>query len=144
MKEGPWRQKCRGSRKSQYGPEPGRQAINNETNTRPQNILAHKCYETNKEGDVRGSTMNQVPVAHTDNPCYLEGWDWEDCGSRPAWANSLRDPISKIIRAKGTGAVAQVLKHLLSKYKVLSSNPSLSLEKGERGQKWLERKITFF
>jgi hypothetical protein len=25
---------------------------------------------------------------------------WEDCGSRPAWENSTRDPISKTTRPK--------------------------------------------
>jgi hypothetical protein len=34
-----------------------------------------------------------VPVAHTCNPSYSGGRDQEDCGSKPAWANSLRDPI---------------------------------------------------
>jgi hypothetical protein len=34
------------------------------------------------------------------NPSYLGGWDWEDHGSRPAWANISWDPISKITRAK--------------------------------------------
>jgi hypothetical protein len=37
----------------------------------------------------------------------------------------LKDPISKITRAKWTGGVAQVVQHLLCKYKILSSNPSL-------------------
>jgi hypothetical protein len=26
-----------------------------------------------------------VTVAHTCSPIYLGGWNWEDCGSRPAW-----------------------------------------------------------
>jgi hypothetical protein len=34
-----------------------------------------------------------VRVAHAYNPSYLEGRDQEDLGSRPAQANSLRDPI---------------------------------------------------
>jgi hypothetical protein len=34
-------------------------------------------------------------VAHTCNPSNLGGWDWEDLGSRPAWANSLRAPSPK-------------------------------------------------
>jgi hypothetical protein len=36
-----------------------------------------------------------VPVAHTCNCSYSGGRDQEDCGSKPAQANSLRDPISK-------------------------------------------------
>jgi hypothetical protein len=35
-----------------------------------------------------------------------------------------RDPVSKIIKAKWTGGVAQVLEHLLCKHKALSLNPS--------------------
>jgi hypothetical protein len=37
----------------------------------------------------------QTPVAHTCNPSYSGGKDQEDRGSKPAWANGLRDPISK-------------------------------------------------
>jgi hypothetical protein len=29
-----------------------------------------------------------VPVTHAYNPNYLGGRDQEECGSRPAWANS--------------------------------------------------------
>jgi hypothetical protein len=36
-----------------------------------------------------------VPVAHTCNPSYSGCRDQEDLGSKPAQANSLRDPISK-------------------------------------------------
>jgi hypothetical protein len=41
-------------------------------------------------------------VAHNCNPSYLEGWDLEGHGSRPAWANRSQDlpPISKITRTK--------------------------------------------
>jgi hypothetical protein len=64
-------------------------------------------------------------VAHACNPSYLE--DWENHGSRPAWANSPRDPISKITRAKRTraGGVAQVVELLLCKCEALSSNPRI-------------------
>jgi hypothetical protein len=34
-------------------------------------------------------------VAHACNPSYSGGRDQEDRGSKPAWANSFRDPISK-------------------------------------------------
>jgi hypothetical protein len=34
-------------------------------------------------------------VAHTYNPNYLGGRDQEDCGSKPAQANSSQDPILK-------------------------------------------------
>jgi hypothetical protein len=36
-----------------------------------------------------------APVAHTYNPSYSGGRDQEDCGSKPAWAHSLQDPILK-------------------------------------------------
>jgi hypothetical protein len=39
------------------------------------------------------------------NPSYLGRLDWEDCSSRPTWANSSQDPISKITRAKWTGGM---------------------------------------
>jgi hypothetical protein len=34
-------------------------------------------------------------VAHACNPSYSGGRDQEDHGLKPAWENSLRDPISK-------------------------------------------------
>jgi hypothetical protein len=36
-----------------------------------------------------------VPVAHACDPSYSGGRDEEDRGSKPAWANSLGDPILK-------------------------------------------------
>jgi hypothetical protein len=36
-----------------------------------------------------------VPVAHAYDPSYLGGRDQEDCGLKPAWANSSQDSISK-------------------------------------------------
>jgi hypothetical protein len=50
-----------------------------------------------------------VPVAHACNPSYSGGRDQEDRGgSKPAAANSLRDPISKNpITIKRVGGVAQ-------------------------------------
>jgi hypothetical protein len=58
-------------------------------------------------------------------PVILAIWETEigRIGSRPAWANSLRDPISEIIRAKWTGGMAQALEHLLGKHEPMSSNP---------------------
>jgi hypothetical protein len=59
-------------------------------------------------------------VAHAYNPSYLGASDLEDHSSRPAQANSSRDPISKITRAKWAGGAAQVVELLLCQ--VLSSN----------------------
>jgi hypothetical protein len=50
---------------------------------------------------------SQVPVAHACNPSYSVGRDQQDCGLKPAWANSLRDPISKKPNTKRAGGVAQ-------------------------------------
>jgi hypothetical protein len=46
-------------------------------------------------------------VTHCCNPGYSGGRDQEDCGSKPAQANSSLDPISKIPNTKRSGRVAQ-------------------------------------
>jgi hypothetical protein len=46
-------------------------------------------------------------VANACNPSYSGSKDKEDRGSRPAGANSLRDPISKNPSQKRAGGVAQ-------------------------------------
>jgi hypothetical protein len=46
-------------------------------------------------------------VAHACNPRYIRGRDQEHHGSKPAWANSSRDPISKNPSQKRAGGVAQ-------------------------------------
>jgi hypothetical protein len=47
-------------------------------------------------------------VAHACNPCYIGGRDQEDCGSKPSWANSSQDPISKKKNHKNrAGGVAE-------------------------------------
>jgi hypothetical protein len=52
-------------------------------------------------------TSCQVLVVHAYNPSYSGGRDQEDLGSKPAQANSSRDPILKISITKSTGGVAQ-------------------------------------
>jgi hypothetical protein len=39
--------------------------------------------------------MNWAPVAHTCNPSFSGSRNQEDRGSKPARANSSRDPVSK-------------------------------------------------
>jgi hypothetical protein len=39
-------------------------------------------------------------VAHSCNPSYLGGWDWDNYGLRLAWANVSWDSISKLTRTK--------------------------------------------
>jgi hypothetical protein len=48
-----------------------------------------------------------VPVAHTCNPSYSGGRDGKDCGLKPAWANSSRDPIPQKSPSHKKGGVAQ-------------------------------------
>jgi hypothetical protein len=49
-------------------------------------------------------------VAHACNPSYSGGRDQEDCSSKPAWANSLKDPIwKKKNHKKRVCGVAQVV-----------------------------------
>jgi hypothetical protein len=60
-------------------------------------------------------------MAHTHNPSYSGGRDQEDRGSKPAWANSSPDPISKNPSQKKAGVTAQGV--------ALSSNPSTKKKK---------------
>jgi hypothetical protein len=72
-----------------------------------------------------------VLVALTCNPSYSEGRDQEDQVSKPARANSFRDPISKIPITKG---LAEWLK-----VKILSSSPSAKKQnktKQQQQKKW--------
>jgi hypothetical protein len=62
-------------------------------------------------------------MAHACNPSYLRGLDGEDHSSWPAQANSPRDPISKITKAKLTGGVAQAVESLLCKQKPWVQTP---------------------
>jgi hypothetical protein len=52
----------------------------------------------------------QVQVTHTYNPSYSGGRDQEDHGSKPAWANSSRDPMSKKAHHKKKNGVVEWLK----------------------------------
>jgi hypothetical protein len=55
-------------------------------------------------------------VAHTCNPSYSGGRDQEDCGLKPAWANSSTRPyLIKTLHKNRAGGVAQG--------EPLSSNP---------------------
>jgi hypothetical protein len=49
-----------------------------------------------KYSKIKKEKSSQVLLAHTCNPSYSEGRDQENHGSKPGWANSSRDPISKI------------------------------------------------
>jgi hypothetical protein len=48
------------------------------------------------------TTKSQAPVAHACNPSYSGGRDQEDCGLKPAWANSSERPyLEKTHHIKG-------------------------------------------
>jgi hypothetical protein len=65
-----------------------------------------------------------VLVAHTSNPSYSRGRVQEDCGSKPARANSSQDPILKMLNTKKrAGRVAQEVQYLSIKCEALSSKP---------------------
>jgi hypothetical protein len=71
-------------------------------------MLLQECLPVNNSVDqLLASETSQVPVAHACNPTYSGGSDQEDCSSKPSWANSLKDPISKIPNTKRAGGVAQ-------------------------------------
>jgi hypothetical protein len=51
---------------------------------------------------MRKLFVSQVLVAFAYNLSYSGGRDQEDCGSKPAWANSWQDPIlKKMLHKKG-------------------------------------------
>jgi hypothetical protein len=56
---------------------------------------------------IKNLCTSQVSVAHACNPSYSGGSNQEDWGSKPAQANSLRNPNVKIPDTKRTGGVAQ-------------------------------------
>jgi hypothetical protein len=63
-----------------------------------------------------------VLVAHACNPSYSGGRDQEGHGSKPAWANISRDPISKKpFTKKGWQNGPSGGEYLPSKCEVLSS-----------------------
>jgi hypothetical protein len=60
---------------------------------------------------------SQTPGVHICNPSYSGGRDPEDGSSKPAWADSSQDPISKKDIKKKTGLVEWL------KVKALNSSP---------------------
>jgi hypothetical protein len=60
-------------------------------------------------------------MASACNPSYSGGRDQEDCSSKPAWANSSGDPVSKTLRKNGLVEWLQV--------KAMSSSPSIAKKK---------------
>jgi hypothetical protein len=61
---------------------------------------------------ILGETYKDIksswaPVADICNPSYSGDRNQEDRSSKPAWSNSLQDPISKNSSHKRAGGVAQ-------------------------------------
>jgi hypothetical protein len=72
-------------------------------------------------------------------PATQEAEIWRITVQGQLWQMILETPISKIIRAKWTGGVAQLVECLLSKCKALNSNPSPT----EGGERERERRMGF-
>jgi hypothetical protein len=79
-------------------------------------------------------------MAHTGNPSYLGSRDQEDGILKPAWANSLWNPISKKPNTNRAGGLTQVIECLPSKHEALSSNPNTAKTKtttnSRNSRKW--------
>jgi hypothetical protein len=71
-----------------------------------------------------------VPVAHACNPSYSGGKDQEDHSSKPAQANSSKNPILKKNQHK-----KGLAEWLSSKNACLASIETLSATKQEKGKK---------
>jgi hypothetical protein len=61
--------------------------------------------------------------------CYPSYRDQEYSGSKPAWVNSSRDPISRILYTKKAGRGVQMVECLASKCEVQRSNPITATKK---------------
>jgi hypothetical protein len=55
--------------------------------------------------------FSRASVAHTCNPSYSGGRDWEDRSLRPALANGSRDSILKNPSQERAGGMAQGVGH---------------------------------
>jgi hypothetical protein len=80
-----------------------------------------------------------VLVAHVCNAGYLGGREHEGHGTKPVWAFSSQDPVSKVTNTENR-AVAQVIECLSSKWETLTSKPSATKKKksqeGKTGPVW--------
>jgi hypothetical protein len=83
------------------------------------------------------TNTSQVPGVHTCNPSYSGGRDQEDRGSKLAPNKQFMRPyLEKNPLQKRAGEVAQVIEHLLSKRRALSSTSSTDPQKIKTYQKF--------
>jgi hypothetical protein len=65
-------------------------------------LLALTQFDLQMQKVCNKTTLEPGASAHTCNPSYSGGRDQEDCSSKPAQANSFRDPIlKKTLHKKG-------------------------------------------
>jgi hypothetical protein len=65
-------------------------------------IYARTWVKLHVYNELKKDNLSRALVAHANNPSYCRGRDQENCGSKPAQANSLREFISKnLITIKG-------------------------------------------
>jgi hypothetical protein len=77
-----------------------------------------------------------VPVAYACNPSYSGDRDQEDCGLKPAWANSSARPYLEKTHFKNrAGGVAQG--------DGLSSSPSIAKKKKSQCELWVQEDRKF-
>jgi hypothetical protein len=60
-----------------------------------ESVATEPCETEKPKGKKMEKNVQELLVAHACNPSYSGGRDQEDCSSKPACANSLRDPILK-------------------------------------------------
>jgi hypothetical protein len=61
------------------------------------------------KNQFKNNGLGGAPVTHTYNPSYLGGWDGEDHGLRPAWADTSQDPHLQNNQSENGQSVAQVV-----------------------------------
>jgi hypothetical protein len=66
--------------------------------------------------------MSWAQLANACNPSYSRSRDQEECGSKPAWKNSLGDTVWKIPHKSRAGGMGQVLEHQHSKQETQRAN----------------------
>jgi hypothetical protein len=99
-----------------------------------------------KKADIR-TKSSWILVAHFCNPNYSIGSNKEDCGLKPAQANSSRDPISKKKKKKKTitkkGCWSGSSAHMPNKGEALNGKPQCHKKEKEKKNQMGCFKVTF-